>query len=134
MAELQQREAHERRQARALRLQLDAVGVKLQRAEASRAVSERALRDTAGRERRLREDLERHQELAEVREARLAQAEEELKALRAERRVLGNRSERLQRQLDKVHASRAYRLVRLTWRIRAGLSKPFRRKRPSGSH
>jgi hypothetical protein len=120
ISELQERGAEERRHSRELRLELDAAGVELHRAQARAAIHEREMQALAAREATLRK-------VGAQRDARLAGLEQELRVVRAERRALLARNERAIRQLSAIQQSRVYRLVALSWRVRHALSRPFRR-------
>ena len=162
MAEMQEREAEARTSARELRLELAAARVEQERANTTVSMRERALGESAVRERNLQADLlaartalrdselevaeargligslehdgkrVKHElaaqtKLATGRERQLSDLKAELSDLRAERRVLANRAERLARNLENVTSSRTYRVVRIVWRIRGALTRPFRR-------
>lgn len=98
VAEMQEQEAAARRRTRELSLQLAAVTVELRRAEAKLAVSRRALHDSTERERVLR------------------------RRIGDERRVAAGRD----RRLAAIEASRGYRFLRFTWRLRGALRHPVR--------
>jgi hypothetical protein len=128
MADLQDAEARARTESRDLRLELDRAGVELRRREATVAARDRVLAEGAERERALRDELARNAKLAAARDAKLAATEARLRELRGERRVLTARNDRLNAQLDAVYGSRAYRFARMVWKIRRGLTRPFRRR------
>jgi len=53
---------------------------------------------------------------------RLARLEEQLRALKRERRVLLNRAAKL----EELRASRGHRFVRAAWRVKTAILRPFR--------
>ena len=103
---MQEREAAARRRQRELRLKVDKAAADLRRAEATRAVRDRALAETL----------------------------EQRESVRADRRKQAERATTLERQLSELRSSRVYRFVRLTWRVRAALMRPLRGRRGSGAH
>lgn len=126
LAEADSREFAARRRARDLSRELADARIEEGRASARlEAVSDQLEQATAEAERNAR-DADAQGRLAAEREAELSATRSQLREVKADRRVLANRSEKLADQLDEIRSSRAYGFLRLIWKVKRGLGRPFR--------